>query len=103
MANVAWSLANVPAYLRFVHALDQPRAAQEQVLRRYVRRNARTDFGRRHGFDAIDSVGAFQRRVPIQDYDGLTPDVDRIAAGESNVLTAEPVTRLATSSGSTRA
>lgn len=103
MSNIAWSLANAPAYLRFVHALDNPRAAQEQVLRQYIRRNARTDFGRRYGFDAIDSVGAFQRRVPIQDYDGLAPDIDRIAAGECNVLAAEPVTRLATSSGSTRA
>jgi len=103
IANAAWTIANVPAYLHFVHALDDPRTAQEALLRDYVRRNANTDFGRRHAFESIDSVVAFQRRVPIHDYAALATDIDRIASGESNVLTADPVTRLATSSGSTRA
>jgi len=79
------------------------RAAQERLLRDYVRRNANTDFGRRHAFDTIDSVASFRRHVPIRDYDAIAPQVDRIVNGEPNVLTAEPVRRLATSSGSTRA
>ena len=103
IANVAWTLANVPAYVRFVHALDDPRATQQALLLDYVRRNANTDFGRRHSFAAIDSVTSFQNCVPLNDYESLAADIDRISTGEPNVLTAEPVTRLATSSGSTRA
>jgi hypothetical protein len=103
VANLAWSVANLPAYMQFAAALEHPRATQEQLLRDYIRRNASTDFGRGHAFDTIDSVGSFQRRVPLCDYDTISPHIDRIANGEANVLTADSVTRLATSSGSTRA
>jgi hypothetical protein len=84
-------------------ALADPRREQEGILRRYLTRNADTDFGRRFRFDQVRTVAEFQRRVPLHDYDAIAGDIDRIAAGESRVLTAEPVRRLATSSGSTRA
>jgi hypothetical protein len=102
-ANAAWFFSALPAERRFRAALADPRRAQEAVLRRYLDRNADTVFGRRHGFAKIRTVEQFQRRVPLSDYDALAPDIDRIAAGEPAVLTADRVTRLATSSGSTAA
>src|SRR5690606_1219239 len=39
----------------------------------------------------------------ISDYAAHEPYIQKIAAGELNVLTCEPVTRLTTSSGSTQA
>jgi hypothetical protein len=102
-ANAAWFLANYSAYVAFTRALDDPRSAQTRLLRDAIARNIDTDFGRRHGFNRIDSVDAFRRAVPMRGYDDLAPDIDRVAAGEANVLTAEPVLRMGTSSGSTRA
>ena len=102
-ANFAWWTANLPSAIRFRISLANPMAVQDALLSGYIRANAGTEFGRRHGFDRIRSIDDFRAAVPIRDYDGLAADIDRVAAGAANVLTAEPVIRLATSSGSTRA
>jgi hypothetical protein len=102
-ANFAWSAMNAPAHSRFRRALRNPRLVQERLLLDYVRRNADSAFGLDHQFDRIDSVAAFQDCVPLRDYDGFSSYIDRTSGGEANVLTAEPVIRLATSSGSTAA
>jgi hypothetical protein len=102
-ANLAWCAASLPSYFAFRAALNDPRRAQRELLRRYVRDNADTAFGREHHFDRIDSVESFRRHVPLLDYDAISGWVDHIAAGEPNVLTCDPVTRLIPSSGSTRA
>jgi hypothetical protein len=102
-ANFAWWMSNRPAHSAFRRAIEDPRREQERILLGYLRRHEATDFGREHGFSRIGSIDAFRERVPISDYDALAPWIDRIAAGEANVLTADPVIRLATTSGSTRA
>src|SRR5688572_9028586 len=103
LANLAWWVSNVGHYSRFMAALNDPRAAQERILFRYLLDNADTAFGRRHGFTLIRSVADYQARVPLSTYDDFAPYVDRIRAGEAGVLTREPVRRLVPSSGSTRA
>jgi hypothetical protein len=102
-ANLAWAITNLPAYSAFTTALDHPRREQERILQRYVRTNADTVFGREHSFASIYSLDDYRRRVPVRNYDELSGYIDRIMCGESNVLAREPVRRLATSSGSTRA
>jgi hypothetical protein len=103
LANLAWTASNIPAYVAFRHALADPEREQRQIVRRYVQRNEQTVFGRDHRFAKIRSVEDFRRHVPIRDYDDHSPYVDRIAAGEPRVLTADRVDRLVPSSGSTRA
>ena len=71
------------------------------MLRALLDRNARTAFGRAHGFDAIRTAAEYRTAVPLRDYEGFRPYVDRIVAGEPAVLTAEPVTAFATTSGTT--
>jgi GH3 auxin-responsive promoter len=103
LANAAWWAACAPAAAAFEAALADPRRAQERVLAQLLRRNARTAYGRDHGFDSIRSPEQFARRVPPCDYDAIAPWVERIRRGEPNVLTAEPVRRLVPTSGSTAA
>jgi hypothetical protein len=102
-ANGLWALANAPAYLRFCRALRQPRQTQERLLLRFLRRNAGSEYGQRHGYAAIRSVREFQKRVPIVTYDDLEPWVERICNGRPNILTTEPVLRLEKTSGSSSA
>ena len=102
IANGLWGLASLPAYCAFRVALCDPGRAQRQQLERYVRRHADTAFGREHHFERIDGVESFRRRVPVRDYDAIAPWIDRVASGENRVLTADRVTRLVPSSGSTR-
>ena len=102
-ATRLWTLGNRGRWRRFRRSLRDPGAVQRRLLADTLERNAATVFGRRHRFDEIDSVAAWQRRVPLSTYDDLEPWIDRVRRGETGVLTAEPVIRLVPSSGSTAA
>ena len=103
IANGVWGAASLGSWQRFRRALRDPAAAQEQLLRRYLRENADTAAGRMFGFSSITSIADYQSRVPISTFDSMETLVQRIARGEPNVLTRAPVHRLVPSSGSTAA
>jgi hypothetical protein len=73
---------------------------QERLLQDTLGRNAATAFGREHGFSGIGTVGDYRERVPVRGYAELQPYIERAAAGESCVLTADAVESFALSSGS---
>src|SRR5215469_685819 len=94
IANSLWAASNLPSYQRFRAALRHPQAAQRGILRRLLKQNAETAFGKAHRFDSIAGYEEFARRVPVSDYDALEPWIVRIRQGEENVLTSETVTHL---------
>lgn len=100
LANAAWALASAPAARAFRAALADPERAQERLLLSLMRANAGTAYGTAHGFGRVRSLREFQERVPLVTWDEVAPWVDRIAAGEPNVLTAEPVRLLEPTGGS---
>ena len=55
-------------------ATEDPAAAQRHELLRLVHHARDTRFGRAHGFDRIDSVAAFQARVPLRRYEDFWRD-----------------------------
>lgn len=65
---------------------QNPIKTQERVLLDLVQKAKNTAFGRDHDFANIKSYADFVLRVPIHDYEGLRPYVDRVVAGESDVL-----------------
>ena len=85
-------------------SLAHPDELQEDcLLNRVIRPNERCEYGKRHGFSAIRTIHDYQRSVPIVTYADLEPQIARIASGEPQVLTAEPVRRFFETSGSTGA
>ncbi|MFJ6701106.1 GH3 auxin-responsive promoter family protein [Streptomyces sp. NPDC091272] len=80
-----------------------PAAQQARVLRDLLDFNADTDYGRAHGFSRIRTLDDYRRAVPLQTYADLEPWIERAAAGERNVLTADRPAVFFTSSGSTGA
>ena len=103
IANSLWVTSSLPAEIRFRHALNRPAETQQRLLRHYLSHNANSAFGRDHGFAEIQSYEQFARRVPLTDYETLTPWIDRIRRGEPRVLTHEPVSHLVPTSGSSGA
>lgn len=99
-ANVIWASGNVCAARRFSAALREPEAAQAAWLKARLKRDAESAFGREHEFGAMRDYADFSRRVPIRDWTEFAPWVSRIRAGEKYVLSAERVTHLAPTSGS---
>ena len=103
LANALWLASARPDAARFDHALRHPDHAQRRLLHHALTRLARTAFGHDHGLSRHTTAADFADRVPLQTYDGLAPYIARIRRGERRVLTADPVTRLIPTSGSTAA
>lgn len=76
---------------------------QQRILLNLLRANADTEFGREHGFARIASIEQYQQCVPVRGYAQFAPYIERIAAGCPRVLTADPVTSFAVTSGSSAA
>lgn len=82
-------------------ACQAPAAAQMRALRRILRRNASTAFARDHGLTGGEDAREFRRKVPVRDFEGHRPYVDRATRGEYGVLTADPPVFFARTSGTT--
>ncbi|TDC52890.1 GH3 auxin-responsive promoter family protein [Micromonospora sp. KC207] len=76
---------------------------QRLVLADLLAHNADTAFGRAHDFARIRTLDEYRRAVPIRDYAGLEPWIERGAAGERRVLSSDDPVLYFTSSGSTGA
>lgn len=81
--------------------VQNPVAAQREVLQELVTASQYTVFGRKHGFNQLFSIKAFKQAVPIHEYDDIKPYIERMMAGEENVLWNTPVEWFAKSSGTT--
>ena len=68
------------------HWASRPVETQEKVFKDLISRAASTQFGRDHHFENISSPREFAKRVPVRDYEELKPYVDRMVAGEPDVL-----------------
>ncbi|MFC7883477.1 GH3 auxin-responsive promoter family protein [Streptomyces sp. NPDC057376] len=88
---------------RLIGALADLRGHQDRVLADLLAFNAGTEFGRRHGFGRIRTVDDFREAVPVQDYAAHAPLIERMAAGEPNLLSSDAPVVFFTSSGSTGA
>ena len=75
--------------------------AQHRILNNLVRTAEQTAFGRDHQFSEIKNYNDFRKHVPIHDYEGLKPYVDRVVAGEDNVLWTGKPLYFAKTSGTT--
>ncbi|KRV51401.1 hypothetical protein AQ490_01185 [Wenjunlia vitaminophila] len=88
---------------RLAGALEDMGGQQQRVLADLLAFNAATEFGTRHGFDRIRDIDDFRKAVPVQDYAAHAPLIERTAAGEPNLLSADRPVVYFTSSGSTGA
>lgn len=59
---------------------------QRSVLKNLVEDARDTAFGKDHDFKNIKNYEDFKQKVPIRDYESLKPYIERIIAGEENVL-----------------
>lgn len=84
----------------FAAALDDPEAAQRDLLSSIVAANAHSQFGARHDFPRIRTWEDFKEAVPIRTYAEMAQLIGRSAAGEPGVLTTEPVIAFEETGGS---
>jgi hypothetical protein len=80
---------------------NNPIEMQQKVLEELVHRAKNTEFGKDHDFDHINSYEDFSARVPISDYEGLRPYIDKVVAGESDILWPDKPLYFSKTSGTT--
>jgi hypothetical protein len=78
-----------------------PHETQKEVFAELVSTAKNTEFGLKHHFEKINSYEDFKSEVPLQTYDDFKPYVDRMLAGEQNILWPTEVKCFAKSSGTT--
>lgn len=81
--------------------INDPIGSQREVLQDLVTHGQYSDFGRKYGFKELFNIRTFKERVPIQEYNDLKPLIERLMAGEENMLWNTPVNWFAKSSGTT--
>lgn len=93
-------------YARYVtdavmrRAMD-PLATQAAVLKELIRFGGDTTFGRQHRLHAVEDHAGLVQAVPLRDYEGLKPYIDRIKFGEEDVLWPGKPLYLCKTSGTT--
>jgi len=80
---------------------NNPIDTQQKVFQSLISEARNTAFGKDHNFDNISSHNDFVKNVPIRDYEALKPYVNRVVAGEANVLWPGQPLYFAKTSGTT--
>jgi hypothetical protein len=80
---------------------SRPGVTQQRVFEYLIRKAKDTQFGKDHDFAGIKDHRTFIDRVPVKDYEGLTPYIQRVVKGEPNVLWPGKPVYFAKTSGTT--
>ena len=80
---------------------NNPHKTQDNVLKKLISKAKNTAFGKDHDFKNIHTYDDFKNRVKVTDYEGLRPYIDRMVAGESDVLWVGKPLYYAKTSGTT--
>lgn len=91
----------VAAKASLIRQASDPIAAQATYLQSLLQVQQGTELGQQFGLAEVRSIDEFRDRVPIWSYEDYEPFMQRIANGEPNVLTADPVVYINLTSGTT--
>lgn len=80
---------------------SSPDVYQKKILTNLVRVGSQTAFGKDHAFHEIKNYHDFKKRVPVRDYEGLKPYVERVVKGEPDILWKGKPAYFAKTSGTT--
>ena len=81
--------------------INRPVETQQAVFLKLIASAQYTQFGKDHAFATIKTHQDFSKQVPVRDYEALKPYVDRVVAGESNILWPGKPLYFAKTSGTT--
>ena len=101
LTNIVNKLYFHPRRKELEHYLTDGEAIQREVMQYLVERAKDTEYGRKHLFSTIKSYEDFTQNIPVNTYEELKGDIDRMRHGERNILWPGQVRWYAKSSGTT--
>ena len=66
--------------------INNPLDFQKKIFYNLIKEATDTDFGKDHNFHKIKDYTDFQAEVPVRDYEGLRPYVEKMLLGKASVL-----------------
>ncbi len=81
--------------------VNKPIETQEKLFRELIQNARDTAFGKDHKFASITSHADFVANVPVRDYEGLKGYVEKVVAGNENILWPGKPLYFAKTSGTT--
>ena len=82
-------------------SINHPLESQEKVFNLLLSKAKKTEWGILNDYGSIKNPRDYSERIPVHDYDGLKPYIERILRGEQNVLWPGKIMWFAKSSGTT--
>ncbi len=83
-------------------SIAEPGKAQDEGLHRLLSEYARTGYGKQHGADQVDTLEDYRRLFPIITYPQVQPLIQRVMAGEIELLLWEEPVGWAITRGTTK-
>jgi hypothetical protein len=83
-------------------SLKNPAQAQDDVLQKLLHIYSQTHYGQKHSAQDIGSVDSYRAKFPVSTYDDFKPIIERVMAGENELLLNEPVLGWAITRGTTK-
>lgn len=77
------------------------RQDQHNIRQQLIKSAQQTLFGKDHGFDKIKTYADFKAQIPVRDYEGLRPYVEKAKEGKENILWKGKPLYFAKTSGTT--
>lgn len=99
--NSIISLVNSRRLSQIESFKSAPGEIQSEQLSRLIKTAKSTDIGKKYDFGSINNHETFAQRIPISDYEGIKPYVERMQKGEKNLLWPGEIKWFAKSSGTT--
>ena len=93
--------AFLPRQKSLEHHFTEADALQQRVLAYLINKGKNTEYGRKHLFATMKDYTDFAANIPVNTYEELKDDIDRMRHGEADVLWPGTVKWYAKSSGTT--
>lgn len=99
--NVLWSQYLKLHRMQMQYFIKHPIESQNKELKKIIKSAANTEWGQRYGFDKLKKSAEWKQLLPLQDYESIKHDINRMMKGERNILWPGRVKYFAKSSGTT--
>lgn len=80
---------------------QNPLTVQDSIFRQLIEAGKKTEFGKEFNFSKITTYEEFAKQVPISEYEGLKPYIDKTMKGTQNVIWNTDIEWFSKSSGTT--
>lgn len=81
--------------------MKYPHDVQNECFKQLVQKANNTEWGKKFEYESIFTPEKFKERVPVQNYESLSPFIERVRRGEENILWPSSTKWFAKSSGTT--